>query len=138
MTENSTNTPNPLETLKKRRDFLALNRTGRKWVTPGFILQADPATDDGAARQDIQVGYTVTRKVGNAVVRNRCKRRLREVVRAVMPSGAPTGWRYVLIGRNVTASYPFEKMVNDLKWAIRKLESGADLKNQGKNTRKPR
>jgi len=116
----------PLEILTKRRDFIAMSKTGRKWVTRGFVIQADPAGETTDA--PIKIGYTVTKKVGNAVVRNRCKRRLREVARQVLSVRGKPGWRYVLIGRDDTPDYPFDNLLNDLQWAIRKLSAGADLK----------
>lgn len=122
----------PLETLTERKDFIAMSKTGRKWVTKGFVVQADPVGENNDA--PIKVGYTVTKKVGNAVVRNRCKRRLREIARQVIATSGTPGWRYVLIGRDDTPDYPYSQLINDLKWAIRKLSAGADLKPRSKRT----
>ncbi len=133
MTETGTNT---LVTLKKRRDFLRLSRGGRRWVTPAFILQAMPDNQKNTAPS--RVGYTASKKVGNAVVRNRVKRRLREIARSVISSDAPMGWTYVIIGRETAHNYPFEKLLTDMKWAIRKLQSGADLAPKSNNKHKKR
>lgn len=104
--------------LKKRREFLAVASGGRKWVTPGLVLQAAPSSDAGAGR----VGFTASRKVGNAVARNRAKRRLREAARSVLaPHGAP-GYDYVLIGRQATVSRAYTRLTQDLETALRKLE----------------
>jgi ribonuclease P protein component len=104
----------------KRADFLRLAR-GRKWAAPGLVLQtaASPEPTDS-----IRVGFTATKKLGSAVVRNRVKRRLREVVRAVLPLYGSTGHDYVLIGREATAERPFAVLIEDLKQALRKVHGG--------------
>ncbi len=107
-----------LEILRKRSDFVALNR-GLRRGTKGFLLQAQQRNDDGDA---IRVGFTCSKKVGNAVARNRAKRRLREVARLVLPEHGQPGWDYVLIGRaDVTATRGFEQMLDDLRYALRKV-----------------
>ena len=105
-----------LSTLTKRADFLAAAR-GRRKGTEGFHLQAR-ARAPGEA-EGIRVGFTCSKKVGNAVARNRAKRRLREVARAVLPLSGHDGWDYVLIGRaNVTAEMPLSQMKADLVAAL--------------------
>ena len=104
-----------LETLTKRADFVAATRHAKRVHTPAFTLQIHNRGDAEPAR----VGYTCSKKVGNAVARNRAKRRLREVARAVLPDHAKTGTDYVLIGRpGVTATHPFEAMCDDLRKAL--------------------
>ena len=83
----------PITTLKKRADFLRLNR-GHKYIAPSFILRYLPTAGEGACR----VGYTVTTKCGNAVIRNRIKRRLRALMRELAAACIP-GTDYVLIAR---------------------------------------
>jgi ribonuclease P protein component len=103
-------------TLARRADFLAAAK-GRRRSTPGFTLQARErdADPDGPPR----IGYTCSKKVGNAVARNRAKRRLRAAARAAFPDGGRTGWDYVLVGRPaITASHPFPDLVADLEAAI--------------------
>ncbi len=106
-----------LSTLKKRADFLATGR-GSRQTRDGFVLQARarrPEEAGAAAR----VGFTCSKKVGNAVARNRAKRRLRAAAREVAPSHALPGWDYVLIGRReVTAALPFARLCDDLASAL--------------------
>lgn len=110
-----------LQVLSQRADFLRAARAGRQG-TPGFLLQArrrGEGEPDGAL---IRVGFTCSKKVGNAVARNRAKRRLREAARAVLPENGHPGWDYVLIGRaGDTAARPFDQMIADLRWALRKM-----------------
>ncbi len=72
---------------------------------------------------EIRVGFTVTKKIGNSVVRNRIRRRLREAVRHVMPEAARPGHDYVLVARHQALSAPFEELVRDLGRALRKLHA---------------
>lgn len=91
--------------------------------TTGFHLQANPRGDDAGPTR---VGFTCSKKVGNAVARNRAKRRLREVARRVLPEKGRPGWDYVLIGRaEVTASHDFEQMCRDLEWALGRVHACA-------------
>jgi len=112
-----------LTTLTRRADFIAAARA-RRQSRPGLTLQArrrDPA-DDLAV---IRVGYTCSKKVGNAVARNRAKRRLRAAARATIPRLGKPGWDYVLIGRpEVTAARPFPLLCDDLASALSALHAG--------------
>ena len=82
---------------------------------------ASESATDGA----IRVGFTCSKKVGNAVARNRAKRRLREAARMVLPEIGRPGWDYVLIGRrDVTADRPFELLLSDLRHALSRLHGG--------------
>ncbi|NBD29170.1 MAG: ribonuclease P protein component [Alphaproteobacteria bacterium] len=108
-----------VEGLKKRADFLAAARA-RVAHAKGFVLQARDRGDDGPAR----VGFTCSKKVGNAVARNRAKRRLREIARLDLVTFARPGWDYVLIGRReATATLDFQKMRDDLKKALIEVHS---------------
>ncbi|SLN35010.1 ribonuclease P [Roseovarius albus] len=107
-----------LEVLRKRPQFIAASKA--KWRrTPSMTVQARPRDDD---KPLIGIGFTCSKKVGNAVARNRAKRRLREVARAVLPNEGRAGWDYVLIGRaNETAGRPFETLITDLQDALKYL-----------------
>ncbi len=104
-----------LEVMRARKDFLAAAR-GKRVHTPAFLLQIRTRGDNAAPR----VGFTCSKKVGNAVARNRAKRRLREVARLTLTPLAESGHDYVLIGRaGVTANHPFDAMCADLAMALR-------------------
>jgi ribonuclease P protein component len=105
-----------MERLRQRADFLAA-ATGAKVPTAAFVLQARKRDDHGPVR----VGFTVSRKVGSAVERNRVRRRLREIVRLSAATGLSAGHDYVLIGRRAALSLPFEQITEDFKRALRRL-----------------
>ena len=111
--------------LKRRREFLRVQGAGRKWVAPGLIVQARRSEDgdeDSAPKSGFRVGFTVSRKVGSAVSRNRARRRLRAVVERVMPLHARPDHDFVVIGRKATLRRPFPALVGDLETALRKLD----------------
>jgi ribonuclease P protein component len=107
-----------LDILPARKDFLAAARA-RKAVMPGLVLQMRRRAEaDGPAR----VGYTASRKVGNAVIRNRARRRLRAAVNDVLAGRAAPGHDYVLIARAATAGRPYDALLNDLSVALDRIE----------------
>jgi ribonuclease P protein component len=114
-----------LTTLARRADFLAAARA-RRQPRRGFLLQARRRGPEEPA-EGIRVGYTCSKKVGNAVARNRAKRRLRAAARAVVPAHGRDGWDYVLIGRaGETASLPFDQLCDDLASALRAVHAKAN------------
>ena len=102
-----------MDRLKKRPDFLR-TAIGRKAVKPGLVLQARQRDVRGPFR----VGFTATKKIGNAVVRNLAKRRLREAARAILPVHASPNYDYVLIARQQTPARNFKNIIQDLKRAL--------------------
>jgi ribonuclease P protein component len=124
-----------VERLKRRSDFRAaaegLRASGR-----AFVLQARQRAGDEAAA--IRIGFTVSRQVGNAVVRNRVRRRLREIVRlsaAAEAAALRPGHDYVLIGRRAALTVPFGEMMQDLGKALIRVHA-ADAKAIGKRVDK--
>jgi ribonuclease P protein component len=102
--------------LKRRADFLKAAAKGRKAATPGLVLQALPRDDQGPVR----LGFTVTRKIGNAVTRNRTRRRLKEAARAVLAHCEVAGVDLVLIGREATRTRDFADLQQDVRRALAK------------------
>jgi ribonuclease P protein component len=98
-------------------------------VTPGFILQAAACPGHLPPGRAPRVGFTVTKRVGNAVVRNRVRRRLRALAREVLVPGARTDLDYVLIGRQEALNRGWAAMADDLRRALRRLK--ADRESQG-------
>jgi ribonuclease P protein component len=100
--------------LKRRAEFLRTAAAGRKVATPGLVLQALSRDDGGPAR----LGFTVTKKIGNAVVRNRTRRRLKEAARLVLAEGGLAGVDLVLVGREATRKRSFAVLQEDLRRAL--------------------
>jgi ribonuclease P protein component len=133
--------------LKTRPQFLKVAAARRKWVTPGLVLQAArrqrgedrvaPVARMAAAapgeEPEVRVGFTVTRKVGNAVERNRAKRRLRAAAAEVFSRLGRAGTDYVVVGRVATLTRPFDALRADLEQAVRKLDGG----NEATHKRRP-
>jgi ribonuclease P protein component len=104
--------------LKERADFLAA-AGGSKVPAGAFVLQSRARNDRGPAR----IGFTVTKRVGNAVERNRIRRRLREVARLSNQGLMQAGHDYVLVGRRTALNMPFDKMTDEFAHALRRLHA---------------
>ncbi len=107
----------PAGRLTRRAEFLRVASKGRKTPSSGLVLQALARADDGPVR----LGFTVTKKVGNAVIRNRTRRRLREAARAVLRTTDVRGVDLVLIGRDSTRGREFRLLIEDFRRALVKL-----------------
>lgn len=108
----------PASVLTKRTDFLAANR-GMRIARPGFVLLVNP---NGAGQ--LRYGITVTKKIGNAVVRNRMKRRFRELLREALPAAGLPGHDHVLIGREGGVERDFGKLREELAMALSRAAQG--------------
>ncbi|MEM7046456.1 MAG: ribonuclease P protein component [Pseudomonadota bacterium] len=102
--------------LRRRSDFLALEKTGRRWVGRGIIVRASPASPSQPKGADTQVGLTVSRRHGGAVRRNRIKRRLRAAIRTLTAS--PQQGNVVLIARPAMAHLTFAQVCQDLRTGL--------------------
>jgi ribonuclease P protein component len=120
-----------MDRLKLRADFLAA-ANGAKVSTGGFVLQARDRCDRRSAR----VGFTVSKKVGGAVERNRVRRRLREVVRLSAAERLRLGADYVLIGRRAALELPFEQLIADFVGAVGRVHQSREMRAsaEGRNT----
>lgn len=122
--------------IKKRRDFVATASRGHKVVASTLVLQACPLAllNEPDVAPSMRVGFTVTKKVGNAVVRNRIRRRLKAAADEILAQNGKAGWDYVLIGRGRALDESFDIILRDLRYAIRKaakLEDGRHSKEGG-------
>jgi len=110
-----------VRTLTRRADFLRAARARRR-AMPGFVLQARQRSADEQDACAIRVGFTCSKKVGNAVARNRAKRRLRAIARDMLPMHGRPGWDYVLIGRHeATATRGIADLAADLRMALGRI-----------------
>ena len=126
------NLPAAIDRLKKRSEFLAVAAANRRWTTPGLVLQARPNltpqdktdTPDAEAASSaahLRVGFTATKKIGNAVKRNRARRRLRAAVDDVLRGSGASGADLVVVARQGTIDRPYDDLKNDLRAALKKL-----------------
>jgi ribonuclease P protein component len=103
--------------IKKRSDFLAANR-GKRYATPGFVLLVRDRQDDNPA---IRLGITITKKVGNAVIRNRMRRRFRALAQEMLADKGRAGADHILIGRDSGIERDFDALRADMVKALGKL-----------------
>lgn len=148
--EQMAETAAPVVVLAKRADFLRAAQA-RRQSTPGFLLQArERRAEEGVDPGIVRVGFTCSKKIGNAVTRNRAKRRLRSLVREILATQGRPGWDYVLVGRpEATISRVFAEMLADFGRGLRQVHDpraersarpGGPVpagKRRGKSDRKP-
>ena len=103
--------------IKKRPDFLAANR-GKRYATPGFVLLVRDRQDDSPA---IRLGITITKKVGNAVIRNRMRRRFRALAQEMLADKGKAGADHILIGRDSGIERDFDALRADMVKALGKI-----------------
>jgi ribonuclease P protein component len=114
--------------LKTRREFLYV-RDGARCAVPSLVLQARQRGDQAAAPAHLaRFGFTASKALGGAVVRNRARRRLKEAVRIAAPQHAVAGYDYVLIAREGTVQRPFTALIKDLERAIAKVHAPSPAK----------
>lgn len=109
-----------LSRLKNRPDYLRVAR-GRRYAVPGLVLQAKSRSEADAAStgpEEVRIGFTATKKTGNAVKRNRIRRRLKAAASEVMSVAAKPGYDYVLVGRAATFDRPWQSLLDDLGLAL--------------------
>ena len=111
-----------IERLKTRPEFLAAARAP-SCARGAIFIQARPRADGNPV---IRVGFTATRKIGGAVVRNRAKRRMREAARLLLPDLARAGTDYVFIARNGTPTRAWLRLLDDVKSALISLAAESD------------
>ncbi|MDE0703687.1 MAG: ribonuclease P protein component [Rhodospirillaceae bacterium] len=124
-----------LRRLQRRPEFLRVRYKGRRSVAPGLVLQACPARaaatggpvggpggGPGSGPAEIGIGLTASKKVGNAVERNRARRRLRALATGDLKRLARPGTDYVLIARRATLTRPWPELRRDLRDALKRLK----------------
>jgi ribonuclease P protein component len=113
-----------ISTLRQRADFLRA-ASARRMGTGSFLLQARRRGDEASVQANaIRIGFTASKKIGNAVARNRAKRRMRAVVRAVLPELGQAGWDYVLVAKpQATIARDFADLTADLRRALSQIHA---------------
>ncbi|MBO6784902.1 MAG: ribonuclease P protein component [Alphaproteobacteria bacterium] len=114
----------PVTRLPRRADFLRVAAERRRWAAPGLVLQVAPRPEpESGAETGVRVGFTATKKIGNAVTRNRARRRLRAAVREIIPRAARPDCDYVVIARGATGTRAYPKLLADLRIALEKCDA---------------
>lgn len=126
-----------LPRLKRRAEFVRAAKSGLHASRPGLALQAYRRREDEGPAEDIRVGFTTSKKVGNAVTRNRVRRRLREVAEQVLPAEGKLGHDYVLVGRSDAENRDFQDLLADVRNALVKIEQRAGQR-RDRRPRRPR
>jgi ribonuclease P protein component len=114
--------------LKTRAEFVHV-KGGARFVAPSLILQARRRiAEEGSDHHLARFGFTATKSLGGAVMRNRARRRLKEAVRLAGPAATVEGYDYVLIARSGTVQRPFTELIKDLERALAKVHEPSPAK----------
>lgn len=119
--------PITLGRLKKRAEFLRV-RGGRSWRAGSLVLQARKRTQTDELDRVARFGFTATKRLGNAVIRNRARRRLKETVRIAASNLARPGYDYVIIARDGALKRPFSDLEKDLSAAFERVHKGTSAR----------
>ena len=121
---------NPFEIIRKRPDFVRMTSHGDRVAKSGLVVQTfhRPETTKQTSADAVRIGFTATKKIGGATVRNRSKRRLRALARELLPQLCLTGNDYNFIARAATADMPFDKLRRDMTDALKELRSKSQAK----------
>lgn len=111
---------NRLMRILKRSEYLRVKKRGTSVAEPGLVIQAVPVANSSSYLHP-RVGFTVSKRVGNAVKRNRARRRLKSIASDVLPKEGFQAWDYVFIGRLVTLDRPYDLLLEDARAALRKI-----------------
>ena len=115
---------NCLTRILKRPEYLRVKQQGISVAELGLVIQAAPVANSSSYLQP-RVGFTVSKRVGNAVKRNRARRRLKSIASDVLPNEGFQAWDYVFIGRLVTLDRPYDLLLEDARSALRKIHHKA-------------
>ncbi|MGI9410148.1 MAG: ribonuclease P protein component [Hyphomicrobiaceae bacterium] len=124
-----------VETLKKRKEFLRV-RGGRRWSTPGFLLEGKRRESYRDGQSGPRFGFTVTKKMGNAVARNRIRRRLRAIVSGLASEFADPTFDYVILARKPALDRPFKQLRADFEQGLLRIhrQTGSSPRRQSEQT----
>jgi ribonuclease P protein component len=118
-------------TLKRRPEFLSV-RGGGRWATLAFVLEGRPRSGAAVADATPRFGFTVSKKVGGAVERNRIKRRLKAAARDVLLEHARRNYDYVLVARRPALDAAFAALVSDLAEALKRVHARSERPQRGR------
>ena len=111
---------NRLMRILKRSEYLRVKQWGTSIAESGLVIQAAPVANNSSYLYP-RVGFTVSKRVGNAVKRNRARRRLKSIASDVLPKEGFQAWDYVFIGRLVTLNRPYDLLLEDARAALMKI-----------------
>lgn len=110
-----------IETIKKRSRFLEISKDNFSYYSKNVVVLAAKSKDINSSNEVAfcRVGYTVTKKIGNAVIRNKCRRRFREIFRSVAPNLAQNNFEYVILARKEILNSDFKKIKSDIEFCLK-------------------